>query len=65
MSKQKKSTPNKKPAGTVATPAAPVVTPSAPLPVVTAMPTANAQAALQGSPAAPKKKRKIVSLDKK
>ena len=29
------------------------------------MPTANAQAALAGSPAAPQKKRKIVSLDKK
>ena len=52
MSKQKKSTPNKNVA-------------AAPTPVATAMPTANAQAALKGSPAAPQKKRKVVSLDKK
>ncbi len=52
MKKEKKSTPKQKTA--------------APTPVATAIPAANAQAALiQGSPAAPKKKRKIVSLDKK
>lgn len=52
MKKEKKSTPKQKAA--------------APTPVATALPAANAQAALvQGSPAAPKKKRKVVSLDKK
>lgn len=52
MSKEKKSTPKQNKA--------------APAPVATAVPAANAQAALmQGSPAAPRKKRKIVSLDKK
>ena len=52
MSKEKKSTPKQNKA--------------APTPVATAVPVANAQAALvQGSPAAPKKKRKVVSLDKK
>lgn len=56
MSKQKKSTPKKQPVAPVA----------AATPVAAAMPAANAQAALtKGSQAAPKKKRKVVSLDKK
>ena len=59
MKKDKKSTPKQK-----ATPVAPA-TPAA-TPVVAAMPAASAQATLaKGSPAAPKKKRKVVSLDKK
>ena len=52
MSKEKKSTPKQKKA--------------TPTPVATTVPVANAQAALiQGSRKAPKKKRKVVSLDKK
>ena len=52
MSKEKKSTPKQKKA--------------TPTPVATTVPVANAQAALiQGSPKAPKKSRKVVSLDKK
>ena len=52
MSKEKKSTPKQKKA--------------TPTPVATTVPVANAQAALiQGSQKAPKKKRKVVSLDKK
>ncbi len=52
MKKEKKSTPKQQPA--------------APAPVAAAMPAAQAQAAIvESKPEAPKKKRKVVSLDKK